>query len=187
MKRRRSGFTLVETLTAAGVGVTVIFTSITLFVSGMAAWYRGEGRISAEENAQIAVRAISRELREAMSVSVDADGNGLTFRKPMGDGAGGFATPIVWDGITRRIELSNGTISLVEGASSRPLADGVILTDPQSNGGTAGYRIFTPGSGSITRSLAVMIVSRKSAAYAEQVTSRAREVVYLRNIPQLVR
>jgi hypothetical protein len=188
MKRRiNRGATLVEVTFAAALSTVVLFGAISSFLSGMTSWARGQGRIDAENGSQRATRQIARELRQAMSVVVDADGNGLTYRMPAMDTGGSFKMPVIWDNVTRRIYVSNNSIYVSGGGTARRLCTGVIGTDPQSPGGTGSYKLFTAGSGSITRSLSVMVVSRQIADKNNTAVSRSRETIFLRNIPQLVK
>lgn len=184
-RRGIRGATLIETLTAATLTVLVLFTGIMVMVSGMNSWAQGQARINAEMQSQRAVRAIANQLRQAMSVTVDANGKGLTFRLPQKDGSGSYIVPAVWDGVTRRIEVSNGKVNLIENGATTTLCNNVILTDPKSLGGTAPYTPFTAGAGSIVRQITVMVATRWNGKRDQLVSSRIRETIYLRNIPQL--
>lgn len=184
-RRSKRGFTLIETLTAATLTVMALFTSIMVMVSGMNSWAQGQGRINAELQSQRAVRAISSQLRQAMSVVVDADGKGLTYRLPQKDGNGNFIVPAIWDGVTRRVEFSSNKVNLIEGGATTVLCNNVILTDPKSSGGTAPYTPFTAGAGSIVRQITVMVATKWNGKRDQLVSSRVRETIYLRNIPQL--
>jgi hypothetical protein len=186
-RTKRHGATLIEVVTASFLGVMVMLATVMLLISGMASWYRGEGRIRAESTSQIAVRTVAAEIREAMMVSVDANGMGLTYRLPQTDGNGSYLSPAQWDGVTRRIQLNGSNIEVVEGGNARVLCRNVITTDPQSVGGMTAYRIFTSGAGAITRQVTVMVVTRTNSYRQEQSSSRSRETVYLRNIPELAR
>jgi hypothetical protein len=187
MRSKRRGVTLIETVVAAGFSVIAITGAVMLFLSGAMAWTRGAGRMDAETKSHFAIRLISRELREARSVVVDANGQGLTYQLPLKDEDGSYHLPMTWDGRSRRIELVGNTLRVVDGEAVHRICTGVALTDPLSPGGSGTYRIFTPGSGSITRSLSVMVVSTRNADYNKTATSRSRETIYLRNIPQLVK
>ncbi len=180
--RRTRGFTLPEVVTASSLTVICLFTAISVFLMGMSSWYKGQGKMEAEGGSQAAVRRISKELREAMAVTVDSDGMGISYRRPQIDGNGNFIMPVAWDSVTRRIYMSNGSLNLLTGETVRVIARNVTSTDPQSN---ATYRMFTPGIGSITRSITVMVVLQKNSYKTENVTSRSRETIFLRNIPQL--
>lgn len=188
MKRsKRSGYSLVETVIASGLSILAFYGATMLFLSGAMSWTRGAGRIDSESTTHRAVREISRELREAMTVSVDANGKGLSYRLPVKDDDGNYTMPVTWDGVSRRIELDGTDLVVIGGDNSRRICPGVILTDPQSAGGTGHYVPFSPGAGAITRSLTVMLVSQNAADYNHTATSRSRETIYLRNIPQLVK
>lgn len=188
MKRtKKCGATLVEVTLAAGLSTIVLFGAISTFLSGSVAWVRGQGKMDAESGSQRAVRMISRELREAMMVSVDSDGQGLTYRLPAKESDGSYTMPLTWDNVTRRIALSGGSVSVTSAGASRRLCTGVITTDPQSSGGTGTYKVFNAGVGAITRSLTVMVVSRQNTDRTSTAVSRSRETIFLRNIPQLVK
>lgn len=184
---RRRGLTLLEVMTAATIGTVVLMSSLMIFVAGMASWYKGEAKIQAESSSMIAVRHISSILRESMAVSVDGNGQGLTYRLPVKNGDGTFVTPAVWDGVTRRISLTDGVLTHQEGTETDVLVKNVITTDPNSNGGTGPYVIFTPGAGSNTRQVTIMIVTEHNGYKTNKVKSRARETIYLRNIPEITR
>lgn len=184
---KRSGLTMVEVLTASALSVMLVFTTLAVFLEGMSSWTRGQGRISAETQSQQAVRKISDELREAMSVTVEAGGNGVTYQRPMKDSNGDFLVPPTWDNVNRRIYYSDGRLMIQSGATSRVFVQNVILTDPKSTGGSTAYKIFTPALGTTVRSLTVMIATLTNGAKDEHVTGRTREVVFLRNIPQLTK
>jgi len=186
MKSKKRGTTLVETIIAAGFSTLAVLGATLLFLSSSMTWIRGTGRIDAEATTNRAVREISRELREAMTVTVDANGLGLSYRLPVKDSSGSYTMPITWDGVSRRIQLDGSHLNITGGATPHTICKGVILTDTQSPGGTGAYQIFTAGSGAITRSLTVLLVSSRNADYNKMATSRSRETIYLRNIPQLV-
>jgi hypothetical protein len=172
---------------AISMTAVVCTVGISTFLLGMGSWYRGQARIGVEGTAQQAVRSIAMKLRTAMSVTVDANGQGLSYRLPAVDGTGSFLSPATWDGVNRRVEL-DGT-NLVLKADSQPnstICENVITTDPLSSGGTSSYRMFSPGLGTITRSVTVMVVSQQTVATdTHSVFGRHRETIYFRNIPQL--
>lgn len=183
--RRIRGLSLYESIMAAGLTATVLVAGVAVFILAMASWYRGQGKIDAEASSQIAVRIASEQLRQAMAITVDADGYGLTYKIPAVDGTGAYALPLAWDGVTRRIELRSGNLNIVTGSSTRTICKNVIKTDPLTTGGTGTYLTFTSGAGTITRAITVMVVAQRNSFEAETVTSRSRETLYLRNIPVL--
>lgn len=197
MRTRRRGATTLEIVTASFLSVLATFTAISVMISGLGTWAKGQGRIIAEGDAQAAVRAISNELREAMSVNF-VSGNTIDYRLPLKDDEGNFIVPAVWDGVNRQITwVATGSgIGSVRVTSNdgtyRTICRNVILRDPQSSGftpqtGGSAYNIFTPGAGSIARQITIMIVTRTNGSRQELVVSRSRETVYLRNVPTLSR
>lgn len=185
-RRQRKGATLVEALVSAVVTVMAIGTASSVWLAGATSWYHGAGKIDAELQSRGAVRTICTELAEAMDVTVDANGLGVTFHKPARDGNGDYQTDVmgqpVADGVDRRIYLSSGKLYYNSGNGIRVLAKNVITTDPLSPGGTAPYKIFTPGLGSIIRQVTVMVATQTTGANKKAVKARKRETVFLRNI-----
>ncbi len=173
-----------EVLTAATLTVGVLFAAVSALLFGAGSWLRGLGQISAETEAKLAVVAVSQILREAMAVTVDADGRGLSFRYPVKDSEGRFVVPPVWDGVPRRIAVQGGSLVLTEGPASRVLCRGVSSIDPKTG---SSYRVFTAPSGAIVREIAVQIVTSRDGRYANESQGRVRETVFLRNVPQLTR
>ncbi len=110
--RTRRGQTLVEMTLAISLTAVVCTAGISTLLLGMGSWYRGQTRIDVEGTAQKAVRQIAMTLRTAMSVTVDTNGQGLTYRMPMLDTYGNFIQPATWDGVTRRIELDGTHTSI---------------------------------------------------------------------------
>lgn len=186
-RRKTAGATLVELLVGSSISMLVLYGAVMLMVAGSASWYKGEGKILAETQSQRAVRLISSELREAMSITVDANGLGLNYRLPQKDGNGNYIVPAQWDNVTRRIELSGTNIRILENGNPRVICRNVILTDPKSTSGEAPYVIFAPGAGTITRQLTVMVVTQTGTYRGGTTTSRSRETLFLRNIPELLR
>lgn len=176
-----------EVVISSGMTMFILIGAVSVFLMGMTAWFRGQAKLDANNSSQRTVREIVAELRESMFVSVDADGKGLTFQRPAKDTTGTYTQPESWDGVTRRIALNaSGEIWIqLNGTNTRRLCKGVILTDPLSTGGTGAYKPFTPGAGTLTRAVTVMIVTQANDYKNELTTSRSRETIYLRNVPQL--
>lgn len=185
-RRKRKGVTLVEALVSATITVMAIGTACTVWLAGATSWYQGAGKIDAEMQSRLAVRTVCSEIAEAMDVTVDANGQGITFHKPARDGNGDYSTDAmgqpVSDGVDRRIYLSDGKLIYNNGVQLRTLARNVITTDPLSTGGNVPYKIFTPGAGSIIRQLTVMVATKTTGANSKAVKARKRETVFLRNI-----
>ncbi|MCB8932850.1 MAG: type II secretion system GspH family protein [Fimbriimonadaceae bacterium] len=183
-RRKRRGTTMVEVLVASVISFLVLMGAAAALLFGMAGWARGQARIDSETQSQQAIRQVSKLLREAMVVTVDGNGNGLNYRLPVKDENGNFVLPATWDGVTRRIEVNGSDLNLVVDGATRNLCSGVILTDPLD--GNQSYRVFTPGAGTITRQLWMKLAtSTMSSDRHKTMTSRGREMIYLRNIPQL--
>lgn len=186
-KRSRSGFTLIEMVFVSAISLSVFLVGMTAFLLGLSSWYNGEVHIETQDNSEQAVRTIALTLREAMAVTVDANGQGLSFRLPSTDGSGTFLNPPVWDGINRRIALIGTNVVIqADNQPDRTVASNVITTDPNSPGGATAYKLFTPGAGTVTRSLTVLLVTQGTRPGTNvSIYGRHREDIYLRNIPQL--
>lgn len=185
--RRRRGATTLEVLTAASISTLVLFGAILAFLSGMSSWAKGSGRIASETKSQNAIRAISQQLREAMAVTVDENGLGLSYRFPKVDGDGNYIVPAEWDGIDRRIEYKSGAIQIAVDGVSHTICTGVTLSDPLRDPGNDKYKVFTKGAGTITRQVTVQIVSQHTGNKDGYERARIRETIYLRNIPAITR
>lgn len=211
MRRRnrfQRGVTIAEVMVTTLVSTTVLFAALSLFITGTANWARGESAIDVESNSRQGVRRMVNELREAMYVSVDGDGMGVTYRKPKKDTDGNFVLPMVWDGYDRRIYFTSGQVWMSDGVNPAwKMARSVIAIDPFLGTGNAvdqkvrmaedanadnsrtgiSYRVFTPGSGTVTRSVTVKLVTRNPGGLRAVVHGRNRETIYLRNVPQVAK
>lgn len=181
-RRLQRGTTLLELLTASTINVMVLGGLVLTMVFGMSSWLKGLGKIEAESGAQRAIKIISNELRQAMYVSVDASGKALTYRLPVLDKNGTYQYPIEWDGIDRRIGLDVDKIRIKGGGDNRVIARGVKLTDPATK---QPYTLFTPGDGKITRQVTIEVAVSSNEYKRQSTSSRNRETIFLRNIPEL--
>ncbi len=184
MKRlhRLAGRTLIEVVVSAGLSAMVMGVSVAVFMFGMKSWYTGQGRIEAEGTSHQVLRTLSAELREAMALTVDADGQGVTYQLPTKDGSGNYIVPITTDGVSRRVSLTSGNIVMTAGANTRIACRNIWATDPATN---AAYKVFTAGTGSVVRQLSIIVATRRPGSSADMVTSRSAETIFLRNVPEL--
>lgn len=184
----RSGFTLIEMVFTSFIMLFTVIVGLSVFLMGVQTWYKGEAGLETQTGAQQGIQRTASLLRQAIYVSVDANGQGLTFNLPEFDGTGTIVTPMTWDGIARRIEISGDKLIYTwDGGPIQTLCDNVVTTDPLSAGGTGSYVVFTPGPGTITRSVSIMIVSQQGVSTQQKpIYGRRRETIYLRNVPGLV-
>lgn len=188
MKNKRiRGVSMIEVLTASFMTVMVVTTAVATMLYGLSSWAKGQGRIYAETDSQKAIRKISMELREAMLVTVDANGLGLSYRRPKLDNDGNYITPAEWDLVDRRIELVDSSLRIVTGGQTRTICKGIVLTDPLTSGGTGTYKIFQSPAGAITRQITVQVVTKRNTYKAMQSYSRTRETIFLRNVLELTK
>jgi len=183
--RRIRGSTLMEVITAAMLTATVLVTSVAIFIYAYYSWIKGTAHVMAEADSALAIQAMDQQLREAILVSLDSNGNGITYELPATGSGGSYTVPQVWDNVTRRIALV-GTNLVMSGSdgSSQVLARNIYPYDPLAVGNTA-YTIFSAPSGQKITSLTVMIVTQQADGHQNVITSRSRESVYLRNLPQV--
>lgn len=182
--RRSRGTTLAEVVIAAGISSVVLFAGVGTFLIGMRSWIKGEANIEAASSSQRAVRNVSNELREAMSISVNTSGTKVDYTLPRREIDGTFTNPVVTDGIARSIERSGTDLILRRAGVARTIARDVLARRP---GETSDYRLFTVPAGSVSRSLTIEIWASKGGVRAEQIVERSRETLFLRNVPQLSR
>lgn len=208
MKRnsRRSGFTLVEVVVGSIISFIVLSSAVALFLGVIGAWARGESMMDGDNDTRQIVRIASDELREAMWVSVDADGMGITYRKPRKDASGDFEIPVVWDGIDRRMELNGANLEIDDGGSVRTIGRNVLSVDPFRLGthvmeskryvedplnptaAPPAYRIFEgPATGLVSEVTVTIVTGSRGGQAAESVRAKKRERVVLRNVPQLIK
>lgn len=184
---RSSGFTLPEMVMGVAILAIVVGLSTVALVTTLNAWGRGQTRINAEVEASQALRKIRDNLKEAMSVTVDANGQGISFQLPRKDLAGEYVTPPVWDGVSRRIVLeSGGRVVLTAGGTSTTILTDVTTTDYRGEGSPVSYRLFTAGSGTVTRSVTVQLVTERMVrSDNDNAYGRVRETILLRNTPSI--
>lgn len=175
---------MIEVVVGAGLTTIVMFSLVTAMLSGMGSWAKGQAHINSEGTTQIAVGRIAQELREAMWASVSNDGRTLQYRLPA-KANGSYVVPATWDNVSRTIRYNadRKTIDITAGNQTSTLLDNVITTDPKSTNGSATYRMFTAGSGSVVRSITVMLAADSYGKGSEKVANRVRETIYLRNVP----
>lgn len=182
-RKKNFGGSLVEVSVAAVVGTMVLGTALTLFIAGAGMWVRGSEMVEAESQSRQAIRVISDQLRQAMVVVVDGNGQGVTYRLPTRNATTGiFNVPAVWDGVNRRMFHQNGNIILQENTATRVICRNVVLQDPQN--GNANYTIFSAPPVALIREVTVQVVTRRTRQ-GRSYLGRKRETVYLRNIPKL--
>ncbi len=189
--RRLRGATLTEVMVASVISSFVILGSLMTYVSGIQSWTRGMERMDVEGDSSGTVRLIADALREAMIVTVDANGLGLTYFVPERNPDGTFRTDgrgqPVSDGIARRVFHQSGQIRFQDPEGIRIVATNVILTDPHTAGGNGAYRIFTPNAGAMVRQITVMVVTRRRSADLTFKHGRKRETIFLRNVADTTR
>ncbi len=203
-RNRRSGFTLTEVVVASLVSSVVLTAVVTLLITVAAAWARGETTMGTEGDTQEIISKVSDELREAMWVSVDADGYGLTYRKPKKTVTGDFEIPVVWDGFDRRIYLTGTDLKIFDGTTTRTLSTTVLKNDPFRLGthmnqrkkanqtvaaeGAPTYRVFVPNTtGLVSEVMVTVVTGAKGGRPGEWARAKKRDRVVLRNVPELIK
>lgn len=186
-KRKFRGASLTEVLIGVAVSALIVFGGLSALVATAGGWSRGQAKIDAELEAVQAMRLIRDTLREAMLVSVDADGRGITYRLPLKDDDGNYIQPAQWDGVVRRFEVrADGKLYSINGGVETVIVRGVSVVDPR-NGNEATYSPFTAGPGGITRQVTVQIVTQRQVEREGRTAyGRNRETVILRNTPTLI-
>lgn len=177
--------TLFETVTAASLSSVVLTSAVACYLASAGSALNGQNKMDTQIGAQSAVRVISKELREAVSLSVDSDGKGLTYTRPRKSESGNYEMPLVTDGVNRRVWIDDdGMLRMTSdgGNTSRVLCKGVVTYDPKL---TQNFIPFRAGAGSIARSLTIKVICQTSTTGSNSTYTAAREVIFLRNIPQL--
>ena len=181
--RRRRGATITEISIGAGISTMVLIAGVGTFFLGMRSWVKGQTAIDTLGASQMAVRNVSDELREAMEVTVTTDGKECAYKLPARSTDGAFVSPLAYDGIARKFSVtSSGDLRKYVGSNYRTIARG--LTTQQASDT---IRFFTSGTATVSRSVTVDFIAKKPSFRGEYISNRARETVYLRNVPQLSR
>lgn len=84
--------------------------------------------------------------------------------------------------MVRRIELDGTDINLVADGTTRTICKNISPTDPNTGGS---YLLFTAGSGSVTRSITILVATTNVGDLNKTYSARYRETIFLRNIPEL--
>jgi len=190
ISKRRRGFTLMEAMTASLMTVLVIAGAVGTMLAGLQSWSQGTGLVESEMDAQQGMRAVVGELREAMAITVDADGKGVTYRLPQKNGSGEFITPALWDGVSRRISIVANTygrndLNIGVVGNMTKISRNIVLQDPIRL--NVAYIPFVAGPGTIKRSITITFVSNALGSKERVTYSRNRELLYLRNVPALTK
>lgn len=181
---RKRGATLTEVVLGAGISSAVLIAGVGTFLMGMRSWVKGEANMEASSSSQKALRTVSNELREAMSITINSSGTRVDYVRPKREADGTFTNPMVGDGISRSVERVGTTLVIRTGSTTRTLAKDILARKP---GDASDYRLFTAPAAAVSRSLTMEIVAGKPGFRAETIIERSRETLYLRNVPQLSR
>ncbi len=169
--RGRRGFTLAETMIAVSLVTLLALGGLTLTVSAVQTWNVDIARGSMENDIATSMRMVTEELRPAVSVVVDPDGQGLTYWLPLQDDEGNIPLPLRSDGVGRRIFRSTGGDELRITGRSRPIARDLAPA-------AEGDRLFTFRASN--RAIVIVLTCRFSTGQ-QTLTTTKTEVVSLRN------
>ena len=160
-------------MTAMTIFTMLTFGGLSLVVASVNAYSRDYSRGSMETDIGQAFRRIDDGLREAYSVTVDEDGQGLTYYYPVkytgSDGKLHYKIPMASDGVARRFYKSES--HLVSSSNTRPLVKNLT---------TGSARLFTLQSSG----KAVLITLSVTSSTGKEIFTNAKSyVVRLRNAP----
>lgn len=77
----QNGFTLVELVIAMALTVILLSAVVSLLATSLKAWQTDSRKVEIQQTARIGLDAISRELKYAQSITLDADKHGVTIEK----------------------------------------------------------------------------------------------------------
>lgn len=77
----QNGFTLVELVIAMALTVILLSAVVSLLATSLKAWQTDSRKVEIQQTARIGLDAISRELKYAQSITLDADKHGVTVEK----------------------------------------------------------------------------------------------------------
>jgi Tfp pilus assembly protein PilV len=133
--RKQRGISLAELMVAVVMMGFVLFSTLSLLISGLLSYARTTAdQSNAQPTAQV-MQKIMETIRPAMSVSVANNGNTLNYTLPKVStntdpvtGEKEYVTPLTSDGVTRSFVISGG--NLVQNPGGRILLRGISTTDP---------------------------------------------------------
>lgn len=168
----RRGFTALETIISISIFTILAMGGVSLMVAAAASWNREIAQSEVNSDTSRGLKAIAQELRPALSVSIDGDGQGISYRLPRRDTQGHIIIPVSAESTVYRIYRSQDGSSLMRTGRTRPLVSG--LPDEDDSG--AIFHLQPSG-----KAVCVSLTSTVEGPACDY-TSTKTEVVRLRNV-----
>lgn len=170
--RSQHGFTVIETVISISIFTLLAMGGVSMMVAAAASWNREIAQSGVNTDTSRGLKIIARELRPALTVSIDANGQGITYRLPRRDTLGHIIVPVSAENTVYRIYRSQDGSSLLRTGRTRPLVTG--LPDQEDSGPI--FRLQPSG-----KAVCVALTSSVEGPSCDY-TSTKTEVVRLRNV-----
>ena len=175
--RRRAGMTLIEVVVSVGILSLVVFGMTGLMMNSSRSSDRTMIQNEVDSDVALAVEKVHAALAEARFVAIDADGMGLTYKKPPTNQDGTYSSSATAvESTTRSFYLSDGDLYCSDDAN-KPLLENVPSTDPET-----GEPLVIFGTGVNGKELTVRLVSSRITGSNETVYSAVTTRVRPRNM-----
>ncbi len=171
--KTKSGLTLAEMVVSLGVLMLIVVGMSSLLVDSSKSTDRTQMQSKVDTEVALAEEKIFNLLIEARRITIDANGNGITYHFPAKneDGSYKFSHKAV-DSVAHRIYLTNGSLYSSDDPDN-PILTNIPSRDPET-GST--IRIFSAGVNG--KEVVVRLVSTQAAnptcSFTSAITTRIR-------------
>lgn len=140
--RQRSGMSLAELLTVMGIMSLIVTGTTSMLIHSSRSSDRTQTQNEVDNDVALAAEQVTQSLLEARTITIDADGMGITYYYPelSEDGTQYTSNATATDAVSHRLFVSNGR--LCSSDSIRPILTNIPPKDPETN---ATLTVFTSG------------------------------------------
>lgn len=180
-----------ELVTGMGLMALLVLGSLTLMIGSMRSLQRTDNDTTMSDQNARALRKITENIRQAVSVSASTDGKTLTYNLPAlaasADPVTGeheVAMPPVSDGTTRTYVVNFTAGTLVDGQTGKVMVRNIYGkdTDPTSSLYNQAYLPFQISSIDVCKAVTINLVTRDVTS-GQARTTRMKTTAILRNAP----
>jgi type II secretory pathway pseudopilin PulG len=138
----RKGITLMEMLISLGITSMLMLGILSLFIGSSRSSDKIQVQNSVDTDVALAVESITGYLIEGRSIVIDANGLGVTYRRPATNADGTYTSSFTsLEANSHRLYVTNGVLYSSE-AVNRPVLRDVPTNDPETG---AALRVFSAG------------------------------------------
>jgi Tfp pilus assembly protein PilW len=186
----RRAFTLVELLTGMGVMALLVLGSLSLFAGSLRSLQRTTNDVTMTDQNARAVRKISENLRQAVSVTISNSGKTLTYSLPAMTASADPVTgekevvvPVTSDGLNRTYSVDFGAKTLTDSNTGKVIVRNVWNVDTDSNSTlyNLAYAPFELTKVGTRQALTINLITRDNTS-GQVRTTRMKTTILLRNM-----